>query len=173
MATITGFIERIKFRNEENGYTVMSVTDQSDGDEVIMVGTLSYAAEGDMIQASGRMIEHPVYGEQLQIESYEMKTPQDAESMERYLGSGAIKGIGVALAARIVPPWRAMISLAMAKPRPAPPVRVARELSSRKNWSKMRSSFSAGMVRPSLVNVRTTVSASCCPVIRTVDPGKL
>ena len=52
-------------------------------------------------------------------------------------------------------------------------VRVARELSSRKNWSKMRSSFSAGMVRPSLVNVRTTVSASCCPVIRTVDPGKL
>ena len=69
MATITGFIEKIKFRNEENGYTVMSVTDQSDGDEVIMVGTLSYAAEGDMIQASGRMIEHPVYGEQLQIES--------------------------------------------------------------------------------------------------------
>ena len=84
MATITGFIEKIKFRNEENGYTVLSVTDQSDGDEVIMVGTLSYAAEGDMIQASGRMIEHPVYGEQLQIESYEMKTPQDAESMERF-----------------------------------------------------------------------------------------
>ena len=78
---------------------MLSVTDQSDGDEVIMVGTLSYAAEGDMIQASGRMIEHPVYGEQLQIESYEMKTPQDAESMERYLGSGAIKGIGAALAA--------------------------------------------------------------------------
>ena len=107
MATITGFIEKIKFRNEENGYTVLSVTDQSDGDEVIMVGTLSYAAEGDMIQASGRMIEHPVYGEQLQIESYEMKTPQDAESMERYLGSGAIKGIGVALAARIVRHFKA------------------------------------------------------------------
>ena len=107
MATITGFIEKIKFRNEENGYTVLSVTDQSDGDEVIMVGTLSYAAEGDMIQASGRMIEHPVYGEQLQIESYEMKTPQDAESMERYLGSGAIKGIGAALAARIVRHFKA------------------------------------------------------------------
>ena len=104
---ITGFIEKIKFRNEENGYTVLSVTDQSDGDEVIMVGTLSYAAEGDMIQASGRMIEHPVYGEQLQIESYEMKTPQDAESMERYLGSGAIKGIGAALAARIVRHFKA------------------------------------------------------------------
>ena len=55
MATITGFIEKIKFRNEENGYTVLSVTDQSDGDEVIMVGTLSYAAEGDLIQAAGLM----------------------------------------------------------------------------------------------------------------------
>ena len=87
MATITGFIERIKFRNEENGYTVMSVTDQSDGEEVIMVGNLAYAAEGDMIEASGHMTQHPVYGEQLQIESYEMKTPQDELSMERYLGS--------------------------------------------------------------------------------------
>lgn len=50
MATITGFIEKIKFRNEENGYTIMTVIDQSDGDEVVMVGTVSYAAEGDMIQ---------------------------------------------------------------------------------------------------------------------------
>ena len=64
MATITGFIEKIKFRNEENGYTIMTVIDQSDGDEVVMVGTVSYAAEGDMIQATGRMTEHPVYGEQ-------------------------------------------------------------------------------------------------------------
>ena len=107
MATITGFIERIKFRNEENGYTVMSVTDQSDGEEVIMVGNLAYAAEGDMIEASGHMTQHPVYGEQLQIESYEMKTPQDELSMERYLGSGAIKGIGAALATRIVRHFKA------------------------------------------------------------------
>ena len=107
MATITGFIEKIKYRNEDNGYTVLSVTDQADGEEIIMVGTLSYAAEGDMIQASGRMTEHPVYGEQLQIESCEMKLPQDAQSMERYLGSGAIKGIGAALAARIVRHFKA------------------------------------------------------------------
>ncbi len=76
MATITGFIEKIKFRNEDNGYTVLSVTDQMDGEEVIMVGNLAYAAEGDMIQATGHMSEHPVYGEQLQIESYEMKRPR-------------------------------------------------------------------------------------------------
>lgn len=54
----------------------MTVIDQSDGDEVVMVGTVSYAAEGDMIQATGRMTEHPVYGEQLQIESYELKNPK-------------------------------------------------------------------------------------------------
>lgn len=107
MATITGFIEKIKFRNEANGYTVLSVTDQMDGEEVIMVGNLAYAAEGDMIQATGLMSEHPVYGEQLQIERYEIKAPQDELSMERYLGSGAIKGIGAALAARIVRHFKA------------------------------------------------------------------
>ncbi len=107
MATITGFIEKIKFRNEENGYTIMTVIDQSDGDEVVMVGTVSYAAEGDMIQATGRIQEHPVYGDQLQIESYELKNPEDAASMERYLGSGAIRGVGAALAARIVRRFKA------------------------------------------------------------------
>lgn len=107
MAIITGFIEKIKFRNEENGYTVLSVMDQNDGEEVVMVGNLVYAAEGDMIEAKGRITEHPVYGEQIQIESYEMKTPQDQVSMERYLGSGAIKGVGAALAARIVRHFKA------------------------------------------------------------------
>lgn len=107
MATITGIIEKIKFRNQDNGYTVLSVTDQMDGEEVIMVGNLAYAAEGDLIQATGHMGEHPVYGEQLHIERYEMKLPQDELSMERYLGSGAIKGVGASLAARIVRHFKA------------------------------------------------------------------
>ena len=107
MATITGFIEKIKFRNEENGYTVLTTTDQHDGDEVVMVGNFAYVGEGDMIQATGRLTEHPIYGEQLQVESYEIKTPEDTLSMERYLGSGAIKGIGAALAARIVRHFKA------------------------------------------------------------------
>ncbi len=107
MATITGFIEKIKFRNEENGYTVLTATDQHDGDEVVMVGNFAYVGEGDMIQATGRLTEHPIYGEQLQVESYEIKTPEDTLSMERYLGSGAIKGIGAALAARIVRHFKA------------------------------------------------------------------
>ena len=55
-----------------------------------------------MIEATGTMTEHPLYGEQLAVESYEIKAPEDTVAMERYLGSGAIKGVGAALAARIV-----------------------------------------------------------------------
>ena len=107
MATITGIIERIKFRNEENGYTVLAVSDNEDGDEVVMVGTFAYVSEGDMIRATGHLTEHPVYGEQLQVEEYEMKAPEDLSTVERYLGSGAIKGVGAALASRIVRHFKA------------------------------------------------------------------
>lgn len=107
MATITGFIEKIKFRNEDNGYTVLSVIDKSDGGEMVMVGTFAYISEGDMLEASGQLTEHPVYGEQLQVERYELKTPEDTLSVERYLGSGAIKGVGAALASRIVRHFKA------------------------------------------------------------------
>ena len=105
MATVTGFVERIKYRNEENGYTVLSLN--ADGEEYILVGTFHYISEGEMVEAVGSMIEHPVYGQQLQVESYEIKTPQDTLSVERYLGSGAIKGIGAALASRIVRRFKA------------------------------------------------------------------
>lgn len=105
MATITGFVEKIKFRNEDNGYSVLSVT--ADGEEYVLVGTFHYIGEGEMIEASGTMTEHPIYGEQMQVETYEIKTPEDITAMERYLGSGAIKGVGAALAARIVRRFKA------------------------------------------------------------------
>lgn len=105
MATVRGFVERIKYRNEENGYSVLSVTDE--GEEYILVGTFHYISEGEMIEASGTMTEHPMYGEQILVESYEIKAPEDTLSMERYLGSGAIKGVGAALAARIVRKFKA------------------------------------------------------------------
>lgn len=105
MATVCGYIEKIKFRNEDNGYTVMSV--DSEGEEYILVGTFHYINEGEMIEASGTMTDHPIYGEQMSVERYEIKTPADTLSMERYLGSGAIKGIGAALAARIVRRFKA------------------------------------------------------------------
>ena len=105
MAAVRGFVEKIKYRNEDNGYTVLSLA--AEDDEYILVGTFPYITEGEMIEASGTMTEHPIYGEQLQVESYEIKTPEDADAMERYLASGAIKGVGAALAARIVRRFKA------------------------------------------------------------------
>ena len=58
--------------------------------------------QGENISAEGEYIEHPVYGRQFKIQSYETVTPTDRVGMERYLGSGAIRGVGEALAARIV-----------------------------------------------------------------------
>ena len=105
MATVKGYVEKIKFRNEDNGYSILSVS--ADGDDYILVGTFPYIAEGDYIEASGRDVAHPVYGDQIQVEHYELKAPEDTASMERYLGSGAIKGVGAALAARIVKKFKA------------------------------------------------------------------
>ena len=100
MASVAGYVEKIKYRNEENGYSILSVS--GGGEEFVLVGTFPVIEEGEYIQAEGVMKVHPVYGEQLQVESYETKTPEDRESVLRYLSSGAVKGIGEALAKRIV-----------------------------------------------------------------------
>lgn len=97
---VKGYVEKIVFRNAENGYTVLSLT--SDGEEITCVGTFPFITEGEFIEVTGSYTSHPVYGEQLKIVSYEVKEPEDLFSMERYLGSGAIKGLGTALAARVV-----------------------------------------------------------------------
>ena len=105
MATVKGYVEKIKYRNEENGYSVLEVN--SEGNEYVLVGSFAYINEGDLIEAEGRETEHPMYGEQIQVERYELKEPEDAASMERYLSSGAIRGIKSALAARIVRRFKA------------------------------------------------------------------
>lgn len=97
---ISGYIEKIKYRSEETGYTVLSVS--VDGEEEILVGNFSYVEEGAYISAKVREKLHPTYGEQLFVESYELKRPDDEKSIEKYLASGAIKGVGPVLAARIV-----------------------------------------------------------------------
>lgn len=107
MAAVKGYVEKIKYRNEDNGYTVLTVTGADDGEEYILVGNFSCISEGELVEANGRMTEHPIYGEQLAVESYELREPEDTVSMERYLGSGAIKGIGAALASRIVKKFKA------------------------------------------------------------------
>jgi exodeoxyribonuclease V alpha subunit len=98
--TIEGYVENIIFRNEDNGYTVLNLV--NDGEEITCVGSFHYIGEGELLEAEGNYSEHSMYGRQFQIQKYEIKVPQDMIAIERYLGSGAIKGIGVALAARIV-----------------------------------------------------------------------
>lgn len=100
MEKLEGYVDHIIYRNTENGYTVMVML--VDQEEVTCVGVLSYIGEGEKLEAEGQYIAHPTYGEQFKIETYVVKPPEDEESVECYLGSGAIKGIGTALAARIV-----------------------------------------------------------------------
>ncbi len=100
MERLEGFIDHIIFRNSENGYTVL-VLSTKDGD-VTCVGNLPEIGQGENVEFTGQYKIHPVYGEQFQIDSYRIKAPEDAASIERYLGSGAIKGVGRALAGRIV-----------------------------------------------------------------------
>jgi exodeoxyribonuclease V alpha subunit len=97
---LEGYVDRIVYRNAENGYTVLSLV--NDDTEITCVGSFTFIGEGEFISATGTYIEHQLYGEQFQVQSYEFKEPEDLMSMERYLGSGAIKGIGNALAARII-----------------------------------------------------------------------
>ena len=105
MDIIKGYIDHLIFRNSDNGYTVMVVN--HDGEELTCVGSFPVITEGETIEASGYYTEHATYGKQFQIQKLEVKTPEDTAAIERYLGSGAIKGIGIALAARIVRRFKA------------------------------------------------------------------
>lgn len=98
--TIQGYVEKIVYRNQENGYTVLSLTGEDD--DITCVGSFPFINEGEYVELQGNYISHQIYGDQFQVQSYDIKEPEDMMSMERYLGSGAVKGIGVALAARIV-----------------------------------------------------------------------
>lgn len=104
MATIKGYVEHIIFRNPDNGYTVFEMI--CEGEELVCVGTFSMINEGENIKATGNYTEHPTYGTQFAVSELEECEPEDELSMERYLGSGAIKGVGLALAARIVRRFR-------------------------------------------------------------------
>lgn len=100
MEKLAGYVEHIIYRNADNGYTVLNLV--SGEEEITCVGIFSAIAEGENIEASGDYTDHPTYGRQFKVESFEEKAPEDEEAIERYLGSGAIKGVGLALAARIV-----------------------------------------------------------------------
>lgn len=100
MDNITGYVDHIVYQNSDNGYTVMTL--MAEGEEVTCVGMCKGLGQGENISAEGEYIEHPVYGRQFKVQTYETVAPTDRAGMERYLGSGAIRGVGEALAARIV-----------------------------------------------------------------------
>lgn len=100
MEKLAGYVEHIIYRNTDNGYTVLNLV--SGEAEITCVGIFSTIAEGENIEAAGDYTDHPTYGTQFKVVSFEEKAPEDQEAIERYLGSGAIKGIGLAMAARIV-----------------------------------------------------------------------
>lgn len=100
MDTVTGYVEHIIFQNQENGYTVFNLV--SDEEDITCVGLCKGLVEGENIEANGDYIEHPVYGTQFKLTAYRVVAPKDSVSMERYLGSGAVKGVGPALAKRII-----------------------------------------------------------------------
>lgn len=100
METVKGYVDHIIYQNRENGYGVLSVVVEDE--ELVCVGTFRSVESGETLELHGEYVEHPLYGRQLKTESFQVVAPDDVVSMERYLSSGAIKGIGEALASRIV-----------------------------------------------------------------------
>lgn len=100
METVSGYIDHIVYQNSETGYAVIEIVNE--GEEFTLVGILPQVNEGEFIRAEGTRTNHALYGEQFQVSRFELQTPEDKAAIEHYLGSGAIKGVGTALAARIV-----------------------------------------------------------------------
>ncbi len=105
MEELSGYVEHIIFRSGETGYTVFAL--DSDGLEFTCVGTFPSLAEGENLVMQGEYVTHMTYGEQFKVFSYEFTEPEDCDAMRRYLGAGAVKGVGPALAAKIVKKFKA------------------------------------------------------------------
>ena len=101
---MTGYVDHIVFRNDENGYTVFNL--ENDDGELTCVGSFNFINEGELLELQGDYVNHSVYGNQFKVVSAQLKEPENLVSIERYLGSGAVKGVGAALAARIVRRFR-------------------------------------------------------------------
>ncbi len=100
METIKGFVEHIIFQNTQNGYTVLRLA--SGEQEITCTGIFTQLDEGECIELDGEYVERAAYGKQFAAKSFRVTVPEDSDAIEHYLGSGAIKGVGAALAARIV-----------------------------------------------------------------------
>lgn len=100
METFKAYVDRIIYRNAENGYTVLSA--EEDGCETVCTGVFRFIEPGEYLEFSGEFVFHPTYGEQFRVDHYETIVPDDIYAIERYLSSGAIRGIGKVTAKRII-----------------------------------------------------------------------
>lgn len=100
MDTVTGYVDHIIYQNKQNGYAVIALV--TEGEELVCVGSFRSVEAGETLELEGKFVEHPLYGMQLKVERAKMVEPDDEAGIVRYLGSGAIKGIGESLASRIV-----------------------------------------------------------------------
>ena len=100
METISGYIDHISVYKEDSGFTVMTVV--TDDGPVTCVGIVRGIGEGEVVEVGGEFTVHPIYKKQLKIKEIKTLPPENKVAVERYLGSGAIKGLGEALAKRIV-----------------------------------------------------------------------
>ncbi|MBP5331651.1 MAG: ATP-dependent RecD-like DNA helicase [Lachnospiraceae bacterium] len=99
---IKGCVEKITYRSPDTGFTVLELNVRGEKDNTTCVGIVPHVNEGEYLEIEGEKTRHPAYGDQISIKTCHVTEPEDASAMEIYLGSGAIKGIGKALAARIV-----------------------------------------------------------------------
>ncbi len=97
---LTGVIETIIYKNESNGYTIALL--ETESVETTIVGYLPFIVKGDNIKVQGKMVNHPDYGEQLKVDTFEKIMPETLDALEKYLGSGSIKGVGPSTAKKIV-----------------------------------------------------------------------
>ncbi len=102
MDHLTGTIERITFHNEENGYTVAQLTPEGKSYTVTLIGNMLGINVGEHVEVTGQWASHPQYGRQFRVEAFHLKLPATAAGIEKYLGSGLVKGVGPVTARRIV-----------------------------------------------------------------------
>ncbi len=101
MVEITGEIVAIIYRNEISGYTICNISG-ADDEDVTVVGFLPYVQEGEEVKVFGNWVNHPDYGKQLKVETFEKVMPKGIPAIEKYLASGIIKGVGIVTAKKLV-----------------------------------------------------------------------
>ena len=99
---LKGQIEEFIYQNDTNSYSIAVFSIEDSLDVITVVGYLPFIAEGDTLKLQGKMVTHQEYGEQFKIESFEKLMPETPQALLKYLSSGTIKGIGPAIAKRIV-----------------------------------------------------------------------